>query len=68
VLFNDDNWGTMSNYMTEVDTYAQSMILKFITGQESLDDKFDEFRSTCASLGINEAQKLWQDAYSAMID
>lgn len=65
-LFSDDDWGTMSNYMTEVDTYAQPMILKFITGEESL-DKFDEFKQTCIDLGVNKAQAMWQDAYTKMI-
>jgi putative aldouronate transport system substrate-binding protein len=63
--FDDDGYGLMADIMVQVDTYAQPMILKFITGAESL-EKFDEFVDTCKSLGIEEARDMWQTAYSAM--
>ncbi|MDR2505224.1 MAG: extracellular solute-binding protein [Oscillospiraceae bacterium] len=66
-LFSDDDWGEMEEYIIEVYTYAEPMILKFITGQESL-DKFDEFVQTCKDLGIEEATAMWQDAVNVALE
>lgn len=66
-VFPDDDYGEMEAYMTEVQTYARPMIIKFITGEESIEEKWDEFVQTCIDLGINKARDIWQSAYSKMI-
>lgn len=66
--FQDDDYGVMANYMTEVDTYAQPMIIKFIIGEESIEEKWDEFVKTCIDLGINKAREIWQESYSRMLN
>ena len=40
-------------------------MLKFIIGEESL-DKFDEFRETAKSMGLDRAQELAQEARDKM--
>lgn len=67
-IFEDNDWSIMADYMIEVDTYAQPMIIKFIIGEESIEDKWDEFVNTCIGLGINEARDIWQKSYSRMIE
>lgn len=48
--------------MTDCNTYTNEMVLKFITGAESLDN-FDEFVNMIQSMEINEAIELTQKAY-----
>lgn len=48
--------------MTEVETYRDEMVLKFIVGAESLDN-FDKYLDTLKALGIEEAIGLTQEAY-----
>lgn len=66
-VFADDDYGEMEAYMTEVETYAHPMIIKFITGKESIEEKWDEFVQTCIDLGIDKAREIWQTSYSKMI-
>ena len=42
------------------------MVLKFIIGQESL-DQFDQFRDTAKSLGLDAAQAKAQEARDKMV-
>lgn len=51
-----------SNTMSEVNTYLQEMINKFVMGQEPL-DKFDDYVKTIKSMGIDDAIKAQQAAY-----
>lgn len=50
-----------ASIMTDVNTYKDEMILKFIMGSESL-DKFDDFVKTLKGLGIDEAIEIQQAA------
>lgn len=59
---NADNLDRRTKIMTEISTYADEMVLKFIIGAESLDN-FDQFTSTIKSMGIDEAIELTQSAY-----
>ena len=47
---------------TQIDTYGDEMVLKFITGQASLDE-FDSFVETLKSLGTDRLVELYQAAY-----
>jgi putative aldouronate transport system substrate-binding protein len=48
--------------MTEVTTYSDEMVLKFILGAEPL-SKFDDYVNQLKKLGIDEAVKITQTAY-----
>ncbi|MEX2105155.1 MAG: ABC transporter substrate-binding protein, partial [Bacilli bacterium] len=51
----------LGSIMSDVNTYAEEMMIKFIMGNESL-DKFDEFVSTLKGFGIEEAVQIQQAA------
>lgn len=51
--------------MNEVITYRDEMILKFIMGQESIDDKYDEYVKNIQNKGIEEAVEIMQKAYDS---
>lgn len=48
--------------MTDVSTYCNEMVLKFIIGTEPLDN-FDKYVETAISMGADEAIALTQEAY-----
>lgn len=51
---------------TDINTYAEEMILKFITGAASL-DQFDEFQKNVQSLGMDRVLELYQQAYEQFL-
>ena len=63
--FEDDGWGEFETKLNDAKTYADPMVLKFIIGEESL-DKFEEFRSTAKSMGLDEARDKAQEARDKM--
>jgi putative aldouronate transport system substrate-binding protein len=62
VSLTSDEQGKYAAIMTDLETYKNEMIDKFITGAESL-DKFDDYIKTLKKLGIEDATKLYQAAY-----
>lgn len=64
VSFGEDSWGKMNDQYTEAQTYAMPMILKYITGTESL-DSFDTYATTALELGFEGAREQVQAAYDA---
>ena len=52
--------------MAEVETYRDEMVLKYITGVESL-DSFEQYQQTMKDLGIDEAIELTQNGYDALL-
>ncbi|MDL2233824.1 extracellular solute-binding protein [Ruminococcaceae bacterium OttesenSCG-928-L11] len=51
---------------TDIDTYAEEMILKFITGATPLSE-FDTFVKNCEALGMPRLIQLYQEAYDAFL-
>ncbi|MFD0715426.1 ABC transporter substrate-binding protein [Paenibacillus sp. GCM10027626] len=47
--------------MNDINTYKNEMILKFIMGVEPL-SKYDDFTKRLSDMGIEKAQKIYQDA------
>ena len=47
--------------MAQVNTYAEEMLLKFITGAEPLEN-FDKYSKDVMEYGLEEALKLYQAA------
>ncbi len=64
-LSNEDSL-RRSEIMTEIDTYIAEMVLKYITGAESL-DTFDTYQQTLKDMGIEEAIELLQKAYDNLL-
>lgn len=52
-----------ASIMNEVETYADEMLLKFIMGQESIDDKFDQYVASLEAKGVGTATEIMQKAY-----
>ena len=65
VVFADDGWGEFDSALNDALTYAQPMVLRFIIGEESLDN-FDTFRETAKSMGLDKAQQAAQAALDVM--
>ena len=57
-----------ASIMNEVETYADEMLLKFIMGQESIDDKYDEYVANLEAKGIGTATEIMQKAYDTFQD
>jgi putative aldouronate transport system substrate-binding protein len=51
-----------NGYATDLDTYTEGMILKFIMGDEPLSN-YDAFLETCMSMGLDRMTELYQGAY-----
>lgn len=60
--YTEEERDIINSTYTEIQTYKDEMIDKFIMGKESL-DKFDEFVATIKSIGIDEVLKAEQAAY-----
>ena len=58
----EDDQARVAELGTPLYTYVDEMTLKFITGVEDL-SKFDEFRATIRSMGIEEILELEQKGY-----
>lgn len=57
-----------SRVMSEVETYAEEMILRFITGQASLEAEWDTYVATLESLNVSRLTELKQQAYDRYVN
>jgi len=64
--FSLDDSSAISEIMTEVNTYVDEMVLKFITGATPLSE-FDAFVKQVEAMGIQEAVEIYQNAYNRMM-
>jgi len=55
-----------SKIMSDVSSYCNENMVKFILGTKSLDE-FDDYMATLKSMGIEDAIKIQQDAYNRFI-
>lgn len=62
ISFSADESALVASYMSDINTYADEMIMKYVLGQESL-DSFDTFVKTIEKMGIEEVLKYQQAAY-----
>ncbi|MBE5776607.1 MAG: extracellular solute-binding protein [Clostridiales bacterium] len=65
INFEGEGWGEMYDLYVEADTYAAPMVIKFITGAESLDG-FDAYAQKVLDLGMAEARDKTQYAIDRM--
>lgn len=61
ITINAEQSGEYSSLLSELETYRDEMIIKFIRGEESLDN-FDKYLSTLKSMGIDNVQEIVQNA------
>lgn len=62
ILCTEAESGELAEIMNNVKTYVNTMILKFITGNESIDN-FDSFISQVKAFNIDRAIEIYQSAY-----
>jgi putative aldouronate transport system substrate-binding protein len=53
----------MGMLTTNLNTYVEESIARFITGQMSLDTDWDRFQAQLRALGVDEYIKVIQDTY-----
>lgn len=61
ITISADDSQTIANILSEVETYVNEMVTKYIMGQESL-DSFDDFVATIEGMNIDEAIAIEQAA------
>lgn len=64
-LVSEDN-EERSEIMTEVDSFGMEMLLKYVTGVESL-DSFDTFQEELYAMGLDRALEITQNAYDEFV-
>lgn len=52
-----------ASIMNELQTYASEMRVKFITGSEDVEEKYDEYVETLKGIGVDRVVELMQEAY-----
>lgn len=62
----EDESTQFSLNMAEIETYCDTMILKFVIGDESF-DKWDEYVEMVNSFGLNECVAIYQNAYDRYV-
>lgn len=60
--YTEEERDVLNNIYTEIQTYKDEMIDRFIIGKEPI-EKFDEFVERIQSMGIDDVLKVVQDAY-----
>lgn len=59
----------VSSKFTDIETYTQTKVLSWITGQETLDDAaWDTFHSELESMGLEECKEAYTAAYNRYCD
>ena len=59
VMSTEEELDAIASLTTDIDTYENEMIQKFITGQVSM-DQFDKFRDTVRAMGGDELTDIYQ--------
>ncbi|SFM54527.1 putative aldouronate transport system substrate-binding protein [Paenibacillus sp. 1_12] len=62
ISFNGQESQKLGSIMSEVNTYVKEMWIKFIMGNEPVDN-YDKFVATLKKMGIDEAIQIYQTAY-----
>ena len=62
--FSSEDDAVRREAMTDIETYVDEMVMKFITGRESLDN-WDTYVAKVEQMGINEVLDIYQNALDA---
>lgn len=65
MLGTPDQVSKIASIKADLETYRDEMLLKFIMGQESLDN-FDQYVETLNKLGLQEMLSIYQEQYDAL--
>lgn len=63
VYFTEEEQQEINALKPDIDSYFEQMEAKFITGSESVDDKWDEYVNTLMDLGVDKYIEIHQSAY-----
>ena len=66
VTFTTDESNELDELVNAISTYVSEMAVKFITGEESLDN-FDEYLATLESMGLPRVLEIYQTAYDRFL-
>lgn len=61
ITINAEESGEYSSLISELETYRDEMIIKFIRGEESF-DRFDSYLDSLNSMGVDRVQEIVQEA------
>ena len=61
ILFNSEESEVKKTYQTDIETYVKEMALKFIMGQESLDN-FGTYQENLKNMHVEELTAAYQSA------
>lgn len=64
--FSTEEKETLSTIETELNSYADEMIVKFVIGTEDIEAKWDEFVKICNQYGMQDAIGVWSAAYNRL--
>lgn len=62
VTINAEESGEYASLISELETYRDEMIIKFVRGEISL-DSFESYQKTLENMGVNRLQEIVQKAY-----
>jgi len=68
VYFTIEEQEEISTIKPDLDSYFEQMEARFITGEESIDEKWDEFVETLESLDFERLVEIHQDAYDRWLE
>jgi putative aldouronate transport system substrate-binding protein len=57
-----------STIQSDLNTYLEESLTKFLTGDLSLDTDWDGFISTIEGMGLQDVVDIYQDAYDRYLD
>lgn len=66
LAFTSDEQSIINEKYTEIETYVNEMIDKFIMGVESL-DQFDAYAAKVESMGLQDVLNVYQTAYDRYV-
>lgn len=61
ITFNSEETSTVANLLTEINTYMEEMIFKFVEGSEPIDN-FETYQKELDALGLQEVLEIYNDA------
>lgn len=62
MLMSEEEQSVMGQYMTDIETHVKEMMIKFVMGQESLDN-FDKFVKDIENMGLDKVIEVRQAQY-----
>ena len=67
VMFSSEEQDVLNTCLTDMRNYVSSMEVKFVTGEVSIDDTWDEYISTLNRMGMEKVIAVKQAAYDRFI-